>query len=515
MAMRDDTKLDLLRLQMYGAMYMGGFQPPNIEAYFDEMVGSSLLGAFDAIGGGDAAKINADAQLEGAITQGIATAASVIPVVGSIISVVTGVVGAIASSTMSAQAFDKCDSSDCWSDPIPDMKKLIVGHSAPMNYYSEYHGTHVPAAVVDEYRSRGDCFYGIANRKHCWSRHAAILAFTNDGSWFYKIPNGTVIGITGRAKPGSLLQWCQESYRDRPYTPRTSGDPIPVNISDKLAPRTILNGEKPAWLLSAKDSYANYPNSYTKEYSDRMRSVTMYLDWCETNMPISLLSCMERLLVNTVVPSNTQEKIIKGDPNHPEFGLIKKGVIKGGEYVGTMGDPTPARRKLASRYYASIMSMFEVLLKVTNVLGRKMVAEIASEYEGQLSVKLGAEDKKKAEDAVKAILGNTTNGVSRDDIRIWPAAGIAKAMTYPHLVYTISRTSDKLVELGRRISSGLPVYIEKDNKLIRLNASDLAIDSRSQVAWVSSHTGPSIPVILGGVAAVAVAAFIVWKAFED
>jgi hypothetical protein len=161
------------------------------------------------------------------------------------------------------------------------------------------------------------------------------------------------------------------------------------------------------------------------------------------------------------------------------------------------------------------MSMFDVIQKTARSIGGDRVAAIIRKYKNRPNTNLSAAALANVENAAKAVLGQTKNGATAEEIEAWPAWPIAKVMPWDHLVYTLQLLGQELTKLEAAIQTGERITASVGTNKMLLSLQSLRPNPMERITWVSSGWGPSAPVIVIGVVAAGAAAYLIWKAFKD
>ena len=119
--LQKSTKEDLFRLQTYGAMYLAGLEPVDIElAYLDERMGfESLSSSIATIAGEGTLNVDAIAAADtvSLVFNAIAMVSSIVGIftsgIGAAVAAAVGIIGMIISSALREEADTACDDNEC------------------------------------------------------------------------------------------------------------------------------------------------------------------------------------------------------------------------------------------------------------------------------------------------------------------------------------------------------------------------------------------------------------------
>jgi hypothetical protein len=235
----NDTQNDMMRLQTYGAMYMANVDPIRIERIYEEQsmqlmnlqdaiagvagqpsmeyerAASAVRTAFNATAGIVSSTTAIVAAVSGAVAAGSQAGGPIVGAVGAAASAVISIVGGIISTVLSKQAALECDAEKCLERKgtrynETNHRRAIVGIDPP------------PGA--DAYTT-WSCIikHWGGTKSHCKARWGYFVEYMNDGSWNYKIGDGTVIGVRGRVKNYRVVPFCNEHKYCGPYFPKEPG----------------------------------------------------------------------------------------------------------------------------------------------------------------------------------------------------------------------------------------------------------------------------------------------------
>jgi hypothetical protein len=387
--MKPMTKSDMMRLQTYGAYYLSGIEPANIE----NMVRSPSLamGSLEqALGtaSGEGQVQNEQQRAAGIVQVVFSTVASIIQVVSvafaplAVVGAVFGIVGGIISAVMRRQAAAECDSRTCldqYTDPENARTDTAKKHRA------EKRSRHIRAAVGinvssdAEQLNRSDCrvkHYG-GTKSQCESKWGLFSTYMNDGMWWWgKVDafkhqdclSGTVIGVKGRVDSGATKN-CHRRMYGNPETPVLAGMAGKPHSDADLSPEFLARQEAVTQVLQwmAADS------------ATRKRR-TAGLDY-------ELLSCFQQLFRRHVGGDDyrvsTQSSLI-GDEYQEGSIAHFMGVSEDTYNFGS--GATPYNMRIASRIYASIRAMFQGAVAMSRKLGEERAIELLAEVIGKHAV---------------------------------------------------------------------------------------------------------------------------------
>lgn len=331
--MSPTTTNDLLRLQVYGSMYLSGIEPANIElALRNHQL--SFQGLERAIGDlSGKQQYNAAGDIVLSVLGAIGGLAQTIPVAGAVIGAVFGVVVGIIRMVRQRQLTTACDSGGCLPGAGDDPADWRSGEE--WRNRRGIVGLNVPtvAKELDDFSCRIEHYGGSSSA--CKARWAYLVSYMNDGMWWWgRLPghedllNGTVIGVMGKVDNGET-KGCHKRYYGRKDTPKHAG---------------------------------------IDHFRDRQNAVTQVLTWMMFNMDYGVLSCLENMIHNNEGEGQSYWVCNTGDPRCNEASIAHlMGVPGDNENFGSGN--WPYNRKLTSRVYASVRGMFQGLVQMSKKIG--------------------------------------------------------------------------------------------------------------------------------------------------
>lgn len=392
--MLSKTRQDLTRLQTYGSMYLGGIHPAAIEqAYVGQ---SGLFNQIDSALSGLASPELINKQRDAAIVQTVFSSISIVSSALSsvtqgysmIVGAVTSIIGIIISAVFRSQSQTACDDPKCLpghtgTDRQKRHRRAIVGLNTPARSWEVYpRYCHTDA-------------YG-GTKSSCQARRALLIAYMNDGMWWWGRSHGdclggTIIGVMGRVDRGPT-KGCHEDYYDLPYTPKLDGMPDHPKGDRDLSP----------------------------EFKARQQAVTEVLEWMKDKMTYGLLSCFHNLMHNN--PGGVQYQVCPGAVGECNEASIARYMRVPGNRYTFPPDPWADNRRIASRAYASIRGMFQGLVEMSKRVGVERAKRIIA------SPPVNAPA---AADMLPAAIANQKK--AQVDQPPWPEKPVASAMTWEQL----------------------------------------------------------------------------------
>lgn len=492
--MKDTTKRDFERLTLYGHLYLQRsstgkvfFTPSQIETVLEQVGSGGQIG--DLIAQHDIQKVAHDAAVQRAVSDTFNAVGGMIPVFGSVLQFIGGIVSLI------LQAGNKdCDEAlYSGADNQRLDKEWITGYNI-----SAYEG---------RCYGRRRCTVRDCGSK---DRFAELLEHTHDGMWFWRgdwgkcVPAGTVVGVNGRAIGGELAK-CDHYFWFDDWTPRLGApyaDPKDIPYAGvPYAGSTLPHGNVSTWRAGPQGSGRMPDWAYSKEYLRRQMAVTLYLYWLRHNMDYSILSCMDSVLhYETNAGGGAGYRVCARAPsdcNWEESGCHEWQVARYVPNQNITVDWGVANRRLtASRWYCSVMSMFDNLLKMSVSIGKPRAAEILRQ--------VGASG------AAEVLLDpNKSGNVTQAMTEAWPAYYLAQHVTWQQLKNAVSLMGNEQQNAEQRaIRYGLPKPIRIDPVANLPRTAGLVPSYRP--TWL-----PSTPVLIVGGGLLALGVYLWWRSSQE
>jgi len=483
--MQPKTTNDLRRLELYSTMYLAGLPPADIEIALKKL---SMDPTFEQMLSRYTTGDEAHQQMVRNSTDMIfSTVGSAIPIFGTILQIVGGVMGVIINAVQEGD----CDSANHCPDKTShyykkdNHKRAITGLNPPETArqrqyrYKDPHAVPYGSCVIDGWGGMDD------TPQAQW---AMLLNYTNDGAWIWKKPKGTVVGVQARPT-GGINTGCSIHAEKSPIAPRLPG---PV---DPTAP-TVIDYRRAGY--GDTDRHTVPEHARKTEYVRRQLAVMLYLKWLRTRMRYKTLCCMDQILKgeygegSTLYLCNDEEMCEDADLHKYTAG----GRIELPSFI-------VRRRQHASRFYASVRAMFEALHTQSRLVG---VAKTAAELR-----RLGAPK------AAKALEGKTKNGATAKEIAAWNMWPVAKELDWIHLTSILDWLA---VQARERIKRSVGEYTSRE---WRQRPADLVRRQQMlmprvpppiyQDSWTDNL--PSTPVMVAGGGILALGAYIWWRASQE
>lgn len=380
-----------------------------------------------------------------------------IPVVGGAISAVLSIVNMIVGSSLSNAANAACDSSDALPDWSPGTSyyydkanhiRAIVGRDPPRPA-GQFAGYSAPEHLFDGKYYRMGLYGWSSSNTQPDARWGSIAHYTNDGAWYWKVPGGTMVGVTGRDVNGRWVYHLQDMHVLKPVLLRGS-------VADQRAKRAIWSD--PAFpsiyqpiggRFDSRDPVVRACDA-DREYARRQHSVTLYMMWLEKNMPYPFLSCMEAAIRDATSLSDSQKstKYVIGTDRkdestreHDGAALLTWGMTQWGRSMKWVDrdlrgnvrweiQGAPWASFTASQFFLSWMAMGDAIVKMSKAVGydvaeRAIESAFASEYPGKTELV-----KRLKETTVAALRGRSDNGCTAMDLAAVPAYPVIKNMPW-------------------------------------------------------------------------------------
>jgi len=339
--MRDGTKYDMMKLQTYGAMYLAGANPVDIQAMYNspDMTLDSLSQSLGSLAGEGQTRVGMEnaASVVQMVFQGVAAIAALFPGVGTIIGAVFSVVGTLVSRIIGSRATVECDEDKCRAEPggARDWRhrRAIVGIGLPSN-----------ARLDNDWNCKVKHYGGT--KSACMAEWGLFATYMNDGFWWWmkqdankhadllKGGGGTVIGVKGKVTSGATKNCHRRTY-SRWETPKLEGMPDLIQSDADLSP----------------------------EFKARQDAVTQVLGWMARRMNYSVLSCFEELLLN--YRGGAEYRIGPGDSDAYNEGSLAEYMRHPQGQYSFGATQWPYNNKTASRIYASIRGMFQAVVAMS------------------------------------------------------------------------------------------------------------------------------------------------------
>lgn len=403
--MKPETKAAEMHLQTYGALYLGGVDPVDIESMYEHEQFSKIEEALAGVmgeGQADVAKQKAANAVEMAFAAtavvttivttviGAVSAAASATGVGVIVGAVLQVVGAIVAAVLGDQSLKACDD----EENLPGSKyntkasqkrekrhrRAIVGQNVP------------PGAYMNDDATCNLTGYGGSNDS-LQARHGYVATYMNDGMWWWgkkdpkkhqDVLNGTVIGVKALVNTG-ITAGCHRRMYDNPETPILKG------MSPGLgAPLVKIGAYSTDGVTRAKAPSKAADSLLSAEFKARQEAVTQVQSWMRWALPYGVLSCMDKLLKD-MRGTGVDYKVCSNYEGCKESSIAhfmqgKSTSATGLKNYHNFGDvPDVYKLKAASRIYASIRSMFQACVAQSELIGVNKAWSIIRENGGNVS----------------------------------------------------------------------------------------------------------------------------------